>query len=83
MVEQTTESLPSDYRAIGSVTVGRLNQPPVKTLVRAFCVVMNHDLADEFSQVRLTQRDDTVQALLFDRADETLDEGVQIGTTSR
>ena len=40
--------------------------------MRALCVVMSDVLADEFSQVLLTQRDDAVEALLFDRADEAL-----------
>ena len=35
--------------------------------MRALCMVMSHVLADEFSQVRLTQRDDAVEAFLFDR----------------
>jgi hypothetical protein len=65
------------------VTVGRLDQPPVKALMRALYVVMNHVLADEFSQVRLTQRDDAVEALLLDRADEALDESVQVWAATR
>ena len=38
--------------------VGRLDKHTAKTLVRAFCMVMSHVLADEFSQVRFTQWDD-------------------------
>jgi hypothetical protein len=46
------------------VAVGRLDQVAVKALMRAFHVVMSHVLADEFSQVRLTQRDGAVDARL-------------------
>jgi hypothetical protein len=60
------------------VIVGRLDQRTAKTLVRALCIIVSHILADEFSQMRLTQRDDAVEALLFDRADESFDEGVGI-----
>ena len=49
--------------------------------MRALHVVMSHVLADEFSQVRHAQRDDAVETLLFDRADEALDESVQVGAT--
>ena len=83
VVEQATESHPFDQRAICCVIVGRLEQRTIKALMRALDMVMNHVLADEFSQVRLTQRDDAVEALLLDRADEALDEGVQIGAASR
>jgi len=34
--------------------------------MRALYVVVSDVLADEFSQVYLTQRDDAVEALLFD-----------------
>jgi len=44
------------------VIVGRLDQRTVKTMMRAFYLAMSHVLADEFSQVRLTQRDDAVEA---------------------
>jgi hypothetical protein len=47
------------------VAVRRLDQLAVKVLMRAFHVGMSHVLADEFSQVRLTQRDGAVEALLF------------------
>jgi hypothetical protein len=71
MVQQSTESFPPDYRAISSVTIGLLDQPLVKTLMRAIDMVLTHVLADEFSQVRLAQRDDAVETLLFDRDDES------------
>ena len=38
--------------------VGRLDKRTAKTLMRALYVVVSHVLADEFSQVRLTERDD-------------------------
>jgi len=41
--------------------------------MRALNVVVKLVLADEFSQVRLTQRDDAVEAFLFDRADASED----------
>ena len=47
--------------------------------MRALHVVMSHVLADEFSQVRLAERDDAVEALLFDRTNEPFDEGVGLG----
>ena len=56
--------------------VGRLDKRTTKTLMRALCMVVIHVLADEFSQVRLTQRDDAVEAFFFDRADEAFDERV-------
>ncbi len=34
--------------------------------MRALYVVVSDVLSDEFSQVRLTQRDDAVETLLFD-----------------
>jgi len=58
--------------------VGWLDQPTVKALMRALDVVMKHVFSDELSQVRLAERDDAVETLLFDRADETFDEGVQV-----
>ena len=58
--------------------VGWVDQRGTKALMRALCVVVSHVLADEFSQVRLTERDDAVETLLFDRTDEAFDEGVQI-----
>jgi hypothetical protein len=64
IVEQSTESLPFDQRAICRVIVGRLDQPSVKALMRALYVVVSHVLADEFSQVHLTQRDDAVDAVV-------------------
>ncbi len=74
IVEQATESLPPDQWAICSVIVGRLDKRTAKTLTRALYVVVSHVLADEFSQVRLTERDDTVETVLLDRADEAFDE---------
>ncbi len=38
--------------------------------MRALNMIVSDVLANEFSQVRLTQRDNPVEALLFDRADE-------------
>jgi hypothetical protein len=61
------------------VSIGRLDKRTAKTLMRALCVVVSHVLADEFSQVRLTQRDDAVETLLFDRADKAFNEGVGLG----
>jgi hypothetical protein len=46
------------------VIVGRLDQRAAETLVRALCMIVSHILADEFSQMRLTKRDDAVEALL-------------------
>ncbi len=59
--------------------VGRLDKRTTKTLMRALNMIVNHVLADEFSQVRLTQRNNSVEAFLFDRADEAFDEGVGLG----
>ena len=56
-----------------------MNQRAAKALMRALYMVVGNVLADEFSQVRLTQRDDAVEALLFDRANEAFDEGVGLG----
>jgi len=61
------------------VTLGRLDQLTVKALMRALYVAMNHVLADEFSQMLLTQRDDAIETLLPDRANEALDESVGVG----
>jgi len=72
MIEQTTESLPTHDRATCSLIVGWMNQRPAKVLMRALYVVVGNVLVDEFSQVRLTQRDDAVEALLFDRANQAL-----------
>ncbi len=55
VVEQATESLPPDQRAIGRVIIGRLDKHTAKALMRALCMVMSHVLADESSQVRLTR----------------------------
>ena len=82
IVEQTTESLPPDQWAIYSVIVGRLDQRTAKALMRALRVVVSHVLADKFSQMRLTQRDDAVEAFLFDRTDEAFDESVQVGAAA-
>ena len=68
IVEQAAKSLPPGYRAICSVIVGRLDQRAVKALMRTLSVVMSHVLANEFSQVRLAQRDHAVREPLFDRA---------------
>ncbi len=65
IVEQPTESLPFDQPTICRVIVGRLDKRTAKTLMRALCMVVSHVLADEFSQVRLTQRDDAVEAFQF------------------
>ncbi len=83
IVEQPTESLPPDYRAIGRAIMGRLDQRTTKALMRALYVVVGDVLADEFSQVRLAKRDDAVKAFLFDRADEAFDESVQVGAAAR
>jgi hypothetical protein len=48
------------------VIVERLDKRTAQTLMRALYVVVRDVLADEFSQVRLTQRDDAVETLLFD-----------------
>ena len=63
IVEQAAESFPPDQRAFCGVIVGWLDQRTVKTLMRALYVVMNHVLADEFSEVRLAGWDDAVEAL--------------------
>ncbi len=76
IVEQATESLTPDQRTIGLVIVGRLDKRTAKTLMWALDVVMSDVLADEFSQVRLTERDDAVETVLLDRADEAFDERV-------
>ena len=54
--------------------VGRLDKRTAKTLMRALNMIVSDVFADEFSQVRLTQRDDAVEAFFFDRADEAFDE---------
>ncbi len=51
--------------------------------MRALNMIMSDVFADEFSQVCLTQRDNAVEALLFDRADEAFYEGVQVGAAAR
>ena len=66
MIEQTTESLPSHDRATCSLIVGWLDQRAAETLMRALNMIVSDVLADELSQVRLTQRDDVVEAFLFD-----------------
>ena len=68
---------------MGRVIIGRLDKHTAKALMRALCMVMSDVLADEFSQVRLTQRDDAVEALLFDRADEAFDEGARLRARRR
>jgi len=65
IVEQATESLPFDQRTICLAIVGRLDKRTAKTLMWALYVVVSHVLADEFSQVCLTERDDAVEALFF------------------
>ncbi len=55
---------PSRSRLLCSVIVGRLDKRTAKTLMRALCVVVSQVLADEFSQVRLTERDDAVETVL-------------------
>jgi hypothetical protein len=49
VVEQTTESLPSHDRAVGSLIVGWLEKRSAKSLMRALYVVVGDVLADEFS----------------------------------
>ena len=53
------------------------------TLLWTLYMVLGHVLSDEFSQVRLTERDDAVETVLLDRADEAFDERVQVGTATR
>jgi len=65
IVKQVAESLLPDHRAIRSRIVGRLKERTTKTLMRALCMVMRHVFANPFSQVRLTRREYTVEALLF------------------
>ncbi len=60
-----------------------MNQRAAKALMRALYMVVGNVLVDEFSQVRLTQRDNAVEALFFDRADEPFDEGVQVWAATR
>ncbi len=69
--------------AIGRVIGGRLNKRTAETLMGTLCVVVSHVRADEFSQVRLAQRDNAVEAFLFDRSNEAFDERVQVGTATR
>jgi hypothetical protein len=68
--------------AIGRVIGGRLDKRTAETLMRALNMIVSHVLADEFPRVRLTQRDNSVEALLFDRADEAFDERVQVGAAT-
>jgi hypothetical protein len=72
-----------DYRSTRIVIVGRLDERTAKALMRALCMVVSYVLANEFSQVRLTQRDDAVEAFLFDRAYKAFDECVQVWASSR
>ena len=51
IVEQAAESFPSDQRAICTVAVGRLDQPPVKALMRALYVAMNDVLAERIGRI--------------------------------
>jgi len=69
---------PSEARS-----VGWLDQRAAKALVWPLYVVVSDVLVDELSQVCLTQRDDAVETLLFDRADEAFDKGVQVGAAPR
>jgi hypothetical protein len=43
-------------------------------------VAMSDVLANGLSQVRLTERDDAVETLLLDWANNAFDEGVRMGT---
>jgi hypothetical protein len=65
------------------VIVARLDKRTAKTLMRALRVVVSHVLADEFSQGRLTQRDNAVETILFDRTDEASDKRFQVGAAAR
>jgi hypothetical protein len=65
------------------VIVGRLDKRTAKTFMRALYMVVSHVLTDEFSQVRLAERDDAVETVLLDRADKAFDERVQVGTATR
>jgi len=69
--------------AIGRVIVGRLDKRTAETLMRALNMIVIHVLADEFSQVRLTQRDDAVEALLFDRTDEAFNQWGRVRSTGK
>ena len=51
--------------------------------MRALNMMVSDVFANEFSQVRLTQRDNPVEALFFDRADEAFDKGVQVWAATR
>jgi hypothetical protein len=83
VVQQATESLQLDQWAIGPVIVGPPDKRTAETLVRAIYVVVSHVLADEISQVRLTEWDDAVEALFFDRSNEAFDERAQIRAATR
>ena len=83
IVEQPTKSLTPGQRAIRRVIVGRPDERTAKTLMRALCMIVSHVLVDEFSQVRLAQRDNAAEAFLFDRSNETFDERVQVGAAAR
>ena len=51
--------------------------------MRPLYVVVSDVLTDELPQVRLTQRDDAVETLLFDRTNEPVDEGAQVWAATR
>jgi hypothetical protein len=78
MPQQSAKEFPADdIAARHHITFHR--HPIPQPLVRPIPVVVPHELIDDPVQVPFPEHHEVIQALLSQRLDETLDEGIQVG----
>ena len=84
IAQYTTESI-ATHDSPDNATGGLIwpDDGMVDSLVRAFVVIVQHELRDRTSEVSLTERHDLVKATGFDGENESLGMGVQIWRSGR
>jgi hypothetical protein len=82
VAEKATQTL-SPANGDAGIRRHSVDQFVAEPLMIAFAVVVDHDLRERMPQVPLTDRDETIQALFFDRPDESLRMRVAIRRAKR
>src|SRR5262245_18039802 len=78
VAEKSTQALAAANSCAGTRGVDAVDEFVAKSLMVAFTIGVSHELRQGTPQVPLTKRDEAVQALLFDRPNESLCMRVQL-----
>ena len=66
VAEKATNALASPNAPAARLVADTVNQAVAETLMIAFTMIVDRELGERTTEVRLTQRNETVQAFLFD-----------------